>query len=344
MLYRRTGSPYWHVRFQIDGREVRLSTGTSNRAEAEEFETRARARAWRQVRLGDRPAITWEAARKRWLSEYEKRSKDRDADRLKWFDEHLAGQPLANITREVIDELRALKAEQTSKATANRYMCVLRALLRKAANDWQMIESAPKVPMYSVAKHEPRWITFAQFDRLKSLLPAHLQDMAEFTVATGLRMRNVTHLTWDRVDMEREHVWIPSSQAKAAKPIPVPLNADAMKVLRKWQGVHETRVFVFRGKPVDDANGKAFKDAATAAGLPGLRWHDLRHTWASWHIQAGTAPHTLQELGGWASFEMARRYAHLSSEHLANAAKAVERSAQKPAQRKTSKQANRKRA
>ncbi len=39
-------------------------------------------------------------------------------------------------------------------------------------------------------------------------------------------------------------------------------------------------------------------------------------TWASWHIQNGTPLHILQELGGWSSYEMVRRYAHLSSEHL----------------------------
>ena len=46
------------------------------------------------------------------------------------------------------------------------------------------------------------------------------------------------------------------------------------------------------------------------------RWHDLRHTWASWHVQAGTPLHVLQELGGWECVEMVRKYAHLSSEHL----------------------------
>ena len=53
------------------------------------------------------------------------------------------------------------------------------------------------------------------------------------------------------------------------------------------------------------------------AGIADFRWHDLRHSWASWHVQAGTPLHVLQELGGWESVEMVRRYAHLSSDHLA---------------------------
>jgi integrase len=53
------------------------------------------------------------------------------------------------------------------------------------------------------------------------------------------------------------------------------------------------------------------------AGIEDFRWHDLRHTWASWHVQSGTPLHALQELGGWESSEMVRRYAHFSADHLA---------------------------
>jgi integrase len=319
MLYRRSRSPFWWVRFQLDGLEYRFSARTRDRAEAEEFETQARSRAWRQARLGER-IVLWEDGTKRWLAETQKRSKWRDEAIIAWFAEHLKGQPLSNISAEVIGELRALKAEETSQSTANRYMAFLRALLRK-----ELGNAAPKVPMYSIEKGEPRWITRGQFEKLAKALPTHLEDMARFTVATGLRMRNVTHLTWDRVDLKRRHVWIPGSRAKAGKPIAVPLNDDAVALLKRGKGQHEERVFVFRGKPVDDANGAAFKIAAASVGLSGLRWHDLRHTWASWHVQAGTPLHALQELGGWASYEMVKVYAHLSSGHLAKYAKAVQR-------------------
>jgi hypothetical protein len=53
------------------------------------------------------------------------------------------------------------------------------------------------------------------------------------------------------------------------------------------------------------------------AGLDDLRFHDLRHTWASWHVQAGTPLPVLQQLGGWASYQMVLRYAHLGRDHIA---------------------------
>ncbi len=70
-------------------------------------------------------------------------------------------------------------------------------------------------------------------------------------------------------------------------------------------------------------NPKAWKKALKRAGIENFRWHDLRHTWASWHVQNGTSLQELQQLGGWTSFEMVLRYAHLSSDHLKMAAERV---------------------
>ncbi len=61
------------------------------------------------------------------------------------------------------------------------------------------------------------------------------------------------------------------------------------------------------------------------AGIEDFRWHDLRHTWASWHVQNGTPLHVLQELGGWSCYSMVQRYAHMSAEHLAEYADNISR-------------------
>ena len=63
---------------------------------------------------------------------------------------------------------------------------------------------------------------------------------------------------------------------------------------------------------------KCPRRALLRAGIAEFRWHDLRHTWASWHAQAGTPLHVLQELGAWECVEMVRKYAHLSTVHLAD--------------------------
>ena len=166
-------------------------------------------------------------------------------------------------------------------------------------------------------KHRIRWLTRDEADQLMAELPPHLAAMVRFSLETGLRRTNVTMLEWSQVDMERRTAWIHPDQAKARKAIPVPLTATALFVLRQQQGKHPQYVFTYRGHPVKQPNNWAWRKALERAGIKNFRWHDQRHTWASWHVQAGTPLYVLQELGGWSSAEMVRRYAHLSSEHLA---------------------------
>ena len=106
-------------------------------------------------------------------------------------------------------------------------------------------------------------------------------------------------------------------------PIGVPLNNDAVLVLRREIGKHDKRVFTWQGKPINKANTRAWRDALKKVGIESFRWHDLRHTWASWQVQNGTPLHVLQELGGWSCYTMVQRYAHLSAEHLAEYASNV---------------------
>ena len=80
------------------------------------------------------------------------------------------------------------------------------------------------------------------------------------------------------------------------------------------------RVFTYAGKPLQSANTKAWRAALKRAGIEDFRWHDLRHTWATWQRQAGTPTYELQRLGGWRTGAMVERYAHLAPDHLASAA------------------------
>jgi integrase len=328
-LYRQPKSPYWWVRFSIGGRKTRRSTQTTDRAAAEEFESKLRADLWRQIKLGERPRYTFTEAVEHWYELADNRSRDQDRAKLKWFATYIGGLPLAELTRERIEKLRAVRCAESSPSTANRYMALLRMILRKAEREWGWLERAPVVPMYAQERHEPRFLTRAQFTRLKRELPPHLAALAEFSVQTGLRMRNATHLTWAQVDLRRKQLMIPAARAKAGETIAIPLSPRAVTILRAQRGKHPERVFTYKrqGKkngdrvpiehvPLDDANGAAFRKACKRAKLPWLRWHDLRHTWASWAIQRGVPPHVLQELGGWKSEAMVRRYGHLTVEHL----------------------------
>ena len=105
----------------------------------------------------------------------------------------------------------------------------------------------------------------------------------------------------------------------------VPLNEDAVEVLREQIGKSLTHCFTFRGERWGwQVSNSGWLTALKAAGISDFRFHDLRHTWASWHRQAGTSCDELKELGGWKSREMVDRYAKYATEHLSVAARRIE--------------------
>lgn len=112
--------------------------------------------------------------------------------------------------------------------------------------------------------------------------------MAAFSLATGLRAANVTGLQWSQFDEVRKLAWIHPDQAKARKAIAVSLNAVALALVLKQRGIHATHVFSYRGKPITQVSTKAWYGALRRPGIENFRWHDLRHTWARWHVQSGT--------------------------------------------------------
>lgn len=318
-LYRR--GKIWWVRFSTpNGQRIFRSAQTADRRQATEYEATLKAETWRIQKLGERPRRRWEDAVVRWVKEQRgnKASLDNDLYHLRWLDRYWRGSYLDDIGRDQIDRVvQARQAEQVANATVNRMLEVVRAILRRAEREWGWLDRVPAIRLLQTPKRRVRWLTFGEAGRLLAELPEHLRSMAAFTLATGLRERNVTRLEWSQVDLQRRLCWIHPDQAKAKKAIAVPLNGDAVAILRQQEGKNERYVFIYLGKPVTRANNHACRKALGKAGIEDFRWHDLRHTWASWHVQAGTPPHALQELGGWSSYEMVRRYAHLGAEHLA---------------------------
>lgn len=322
-LYKRNST--WWISFTHQGKRIQRSTGTDDKVSAQEYHDRIKSELWSVTKLENKPVYSWRDAVYRWLRENgSKRSIETDKVHFRWLDTYLSNYQLHEISHELLEEIALKKElEGVTLTTVNRVMEIVRALLTKAYKEWGWIDKVPVIRMRQIENSRIRWLTIDEANRLLKELPSHLKDMAAFTLATGLRASNVTGLEWQNVDMIRRHAWVHADQAKTKKAISVPLNDNAIEVLQSRYGTHPKFVFTYHGRQIGKCTNHAWLKALKRAGIENFRWHDLRHTWASWHVQNGTSLQELQQLGGWSSFEMVLRYAHLSGDLLRSAANRI---------------------
>jgi integrase len=338
-LYKQKGSNNWWCKFSVKGYDqnpVRESTGTADKAQAGQYEAKRKQEIWEHVRLSVKPDHTWDEAVIEYLIVMPEGTTKRNIRyMLRWLGGHLEGKKLGEIDRELLAKIRAAKiaeinarkAKQAERgapsrwrsaqpSTINRMLCVVQAVVNYTIElGWR--DAVLKAPMLEVKEKEKPWASREKTLKLIMALPRHHIPMVLFALEVGWRRRNVTHLEWSQVDLERRFAWITPEAAKAGKGIPAPLSDTAMEVLRAQVGKHERWVFPYRGKAVEQTSTRAFRRARDTAGLPPeFTWHSLRHTWASWNRQDGTPLHVLKELGGWRTDKMVAHYAHLGGDHL----------------------------
>lgn len=319
-LYQRRGSEVWYVDIRRPGRRrIRCSTGTRDRVAAQQQHDELAARAWKErdggKRVTDALAI--------WLDAQARSRQELSA--LKQIRARYPDRALREVTAEsVADAFGDLSAP-----TYNRLVTVLRAALNLAAGRGWM-PGAVRIARRKVRERSVRWLTPDEWMRLRAHLALHVRPLADFALATGLRWGNVARLTWAQVDLAGRRCWIDAASAKGGRAIAVPLSAAAMAVLEAQASGRADLagpVFTYRGEALGsvktawrNAHARA-NAAARKAGLPliaPVRWHDLRHTWASWHVQNGTPLAVLRELGAWASLDQVQIYAHLAPSHVAH--------------------------
>jgi integrase len=320
MAIKLRGDTYW-IDVQINGVRIRESLKTADKKEAERLHDTRRAELWAGRMLKVKPKKTFSEACDRWLKEKaHKASIAGDQEKARHFLPKLGKRQLSTITRDDIEELLP---EDVKPATRNRYRAFVRSVLRACEREWEWLDRAPVLRQETEPKRRVAFLAREQAEVLVANLPEKYRIPVRFALLTGLRRSNVFLLTWENVDLARGTAIVHADEAKAGMRIVVPLNSQARALLesippgpdgkragRVWPGL--TRVWA-----------NTWKAAAKRAGVPWCRFHDLRHTWASWHAQAGTPLSVLQELGGWHSPQMVQRYAHLSPEHLASAAEKI---------------------
>jgi integrase len=325
-LYRRDGSETWYALVYHEGRRIRQSTGTSNKKEARRIREQIKARLHAESRIAN--TTTWKDACIRWLNAGDRSDNDRYILRGLNYED----RPLEDCTAESFDAA----IQHLSKATYNRYRAIIVAVCRMSGHNLKM-------PIKRTKNVRLRFLTKEEWCRLYEALPAHLKAPAHFSLLTGLRQANVTQLRWDQIDLAGGRMWVHADMAKGERNIGIPLSPEAIEVLKGQAGKSKEWVFPYHGRGRKKGNDAPMTKVKTAwqlamerAGLGHFKrwkdeagkahkewvgdftWHGLRHTWASWHLMAGTPIETLAKLGGWEDLRMVQKhYGHLATEHLA---------------------------
>lgn len=327
-IYKRPDSGNWWICTTLpNGKRVRQSAGTEVKEDAAAYLAKLKLDAYRETHLGIKAQRSWQEAVVRYLDVKRNLRSFSDVQRIcRQLDPYLGSMMLNQINGDVVWNIIQGERKRGSKpATVNRVLSTMRALLRMARDEWQWIDTFPKIKLLGGEVERDRWLTHSEAQRLIRHCPPHLAALVRFALATGCRASEITGLEWKRVDLDRKTAWL--NQTKNGTPRGVPLNEDAIEVLREQIGKSLTHCFSYQGERIRwQITNTAWHHALAAAGIEDFRFHDLRHTWASWHRQAGTSCDELKDLGGWKTRSMVDRYAKYATENLLSAASRIERS------------------
>jgi integrase len=293
-----------------------------------------------------------------WVEANRKTGADTVTRVLAVFPDPLLSRPMTEITGFAIEQWRTARRKAGIRdTTTNRDLDALRAVLSKAV-EWKVIAEHPMKPVKRAKVDilgRLRYLSPAEEKRLRTALEDrdearrdgrrrfnawrtergytplpdltgysdHMTPIVLLALNTGLRRGELLALAWSDVDFVQALLTVRGASAKTGLTRHIPLNAEALRVLRAWRPatIDEDDALVFPGPdggPMFSLK-TAWSKIAKAAKLQAFTFHDLRHTFASKLVQAGVDLNTVRELLGHSDIKMTLRYAHLAPEHRAAA-------------------------
>lgn len=329
----------WWGRWSIDGKQHRESSGTADEKLAKRSLAEEYAKSFRNIRLGEVVRRTWKEAVNRYLEDHQHLKTIREYERQRlWWDEQFKRHQLVFLDQLTPDAIRKIRDEEMARpklrgggkrspADVNRKIALLRAVMVAVYREYRWIEGEP--PLYRFVSGEMerlRCLKPEEVTRLARHLPSGYREMAMMAVATGLRRRNILRMRWDQIDFGKRIIRVDGELMKNGQTLVLPLNQMAIDILNDCRNETAWVFPLLDGKrPLNEIASKVWSKAIKAAQLDDLRWHDLRHTWASLLRQNGVDTAVLKELGGWRDARMVERYAHLDVSHLSEHANVMDR-------------------
>ena len=240
----------------------------------------------------------------------------------------LGNKYLDQITKQDIINLHhGLRKQGYAAGTCNRSLILVRYAFNMAIR-WEIpgVKSNPSkdVPLFDDHAKKERYLTQEETQRLYTAVQKSdnpmLQYIIPMLILTGARKREVLDARWEDFDLEHRRWRIPIT--KAGKPRHVPLSDGVLRLLGQIPRTDDCP-FVFANPTTGKPYVSVFSSWDTArkrVGLRDVRIHDLRHSFASFLVNAGRSLYEVQRILGHTQIKTTQRYAHLSQDTLLDAA------------------------
>lgn len=229
---------------------------------------------------------------------------------------------LSGITTRDVTAYHSVEKNRTSSVTANHHLTLIKRMLNLAVK-WGFLEHSPAaaVEKFKEPPQRERYLTKEELPRFLKALDELTDRSAAAALAlalyTGCRRNEIMSLRWDQVHLGEGRLYLPVTKNNRSRS--VLLNPRALKVLEELEARGKRGEYLFPARPGTKLPyrrdmRKTFANVCKAAGITGLRIHDLRHSFATLAIQGGASLYDVQKLLGHQDIAMTQRYAHMVDE------------------------------
>ncbi|MBM4395723.1 MAG: tyrosine-type recombinase/integrase [Deltaproteobacteria bacterium] len=327
MGVRKRGDKFY-IDYYVGGQRVRESVGTSRREAEQALAARNAEVVAGTFRLPSVERTSFREAVDQYLdwSRDHKRTWDNDQCMLGKLLPYLGDMPLSQVTAWQIEEVKkVLRSQGLSGSRGNRYLATLSSLFHRAFDRGLVRENPVKrVKRFRESPGRLRYLDSEEIDRLLGSCGLDLRDAVICALGTGMRLGEIFSLRWRDLDFEAGFIHVVDS--KNGERRDVPLSAAIAKALEGRKGRGGEWVFARPdGTTCKSFMRTAWDKARARAGLEDVRFHDLRHTFASHLVMGGASEFAVQQLLGHKCLAMTRRYSHLSGGALRQAVVVMDR-------------------
>ena len=260
------------------------------------------------------------------------RDTNNDVAKLTWWKNQLGYCLLSELTPALIAEKRerllkeiTFRKVRRSPATTNRYLASLSNALTIAVKEWGWLENSPMIRMRKLKEPRGRVRFLSEAERIALLKSCkqskhpYLYVIAVLALSTGMRQAEILNLRWEDIDLDRGHILINESKNGDRRSVPLKGKAlDLFKAFHQFTGQDFGLVFcslLSKNKPA--CLRWFWNKALKESGVKNFRFHDMRHSAASYLAMSGATPSEIAEVLGHRTLAMVKRYAHISDHHSA---------------------------